>query len=50
MTSTDTATVSFPASANIAVDGQKAPSGPEAGVNGDHADGPGENLMLEKDA
>ncbi|MEU8659983.1 nitrate- and nitrite sensing domain-containing protein [Actinoplanes philippinensis] len=49
-TITDAATVSFPASADSAADGEKAPSGPEAGVNGDHADGPGENLMLEKDA
>ncbi|MFC4072180.1 nitrate- and nitrite sensing domain-containing protein [Actinoplanes subglobosus] len=46
----DAATVSLPASAAPAVDGEKAPSGPEAGVNGDHADGPGENLMLEKDS
>jgi signal transduction histidine kinase len=50
VTITDAATVSFPASADPAAGGEKAPSGPEAGVNGDHADGPGENLMLEKDA
>lgn len=50
VTTTNAATVSFPALADRAVTGQKAPSGPEAGVNGDHADGPGENLMLEKDA
>jgi signal transduction histidine kinase len=46
----DAATVSFPALAHSAADGEKAPSGPEAGVDGEHADGPGENLMLEKDA
>ncbi|MEU4158055.1 nitrate- and nitrite sensing domain-containing protein [Actinoplanes sp. NPDC026670] len=50
VTITDAATVSFPALADHAAAGEKAPSGPEAGVNGDHADGPGENLMLEKDA
>jgi signal transduction histidine kinase len=50
VTITDAATVSFPAPADSAAGGAKAPSGPEAGVNGDHADGPGENLMLEKDA
>ncbi|GAA4925277.1 nitrate- and nitrite sensing domain-containing protein [Actinoplanes utahensis] len=33
-----------------ATSGEKAPSGPEAGVDGDHAEGPGENLLLEKDA
>ncbi|GIE29149.1 hypothetical protein Ait01nite_021940 [Actinoplanes italicus] len=49
-TISDAATVSFPALAHPATDGEKAPSGPEAGVNGEHADGPGENLMLEKDA
>ncbi|MEV4278022.1 nitrate- and nitrite sensing domain-containing protein [Actinoplanes xinjiangensis] len=49
-TITDAANVSLPASADSAADGRKASSGPEAGVNGDHADGPGENLMLEKDA
>ena len=36
--------------ADSAADGEKAPSGPEAGVPGDHVDGPGENLLLEKDA
>jgi hypothetical protein len=51
----DAATVSFPAlvvsaRADSAKLGEKAPSGPEAGVDGDHADGPGENLLLEKDA
>jgi signal transduction histidine kinase len=50
VTISDAATVSFPALAESAVGGEKAPSGPEAGVNGEHADGPGENLMLEKDA
>ncbi|BEL09574.1 nitrate- and nitrite sensing domain-containing protein [Actinoplanes sichuanensis] len=50
VTITDAATVSLPALADHAATGEKAPSGPEAGVNGDHADGPGENLMLEKDA
>jgi signal transduction histidine kinase len=50
VTISDAATVSFPASADSAAGGEKAPSGPEAGVNGEHADGPGENLMLEKDA
>jgi signal transduction histidine kinase len=49
-TISDAATVSFPALAHSAADGEKAPSGPEAGVDGEHADGPGENLMLEKDA
>ncbi|WP_433793699.1 sensor histidine kinase [Actinoplanes sp. CA-252034] len=49
-TITDAATVSLPASAASAAGGENASSGPEAGVNGDHADGPGENPMLEKDA
>ena len=49
-TSSDAATVSLPAAADIAAGGRNAPSGPEAGVHGEHADGPGENLMLEKDA
>ncbi|GAA1603860.1 nitrate- and nitrite sensing domain-containing protein [Actinoplanes couchii] len=51
----DAATVSFPAlgdsaRADSVRTGEKAPSGPEAGVDGDHVDGPGENLLLEKDA
>ncbi|SDT68821.1 sensor histidine kinase [Actinoplanes derwentensis] len=51
----DAATVSFPAlvdsaRADSTKTGEKAPSGPEAGVAGDHVDGPGENLLLEKDA
>ncbi|MDI6101959.1 nitrate- and nitrite sensing domain-containing protein [Actinoplanes sp. NEAU-A12] len=50
VTSSDADTVSFPSAVHAAATGQKAPSGPEAGVNGEHADGPGENLMLEKDA
>jgi signal transduction histidine kinase len=50
VTISDAVTVSFPALADSAAGREKAPSGPEAGVNGEHADGPGENLMLEKDA
>ncbi|HWS32649.1 MAG TPA: nitrate- and nitrite sensing domain-containing protein [Actinoplanes sp.] len=46
----DAATVSFPALVDSTRAGEKAPSGPEAGVDGDHVDGPGENLLLEKDA
>jgi hypothetical protein len=50
MAPSDADTVVFPAGTGIVAGGQKAPSGPEADVNGEHVDGPGENLMLEKDA
>ncbi|MBW6432255.1 nitrate- and nitrite sensing domain-containing protein [Actinoplanes hulinensis] len=45
----DAATVSLPA-LPTAEENENAPSGPEVGVSGDHAEGPGENLLLEKDA
>ncbi|MEV0895800.1 nitrate- and nitrite sensing domain-containing protein [Actinoplanes sp. NPDC049802] len=43
----DAATVNLPA---VPAAGDNAPSGSEAGVHGDHAEGPGENPLLEKDA
>ncbi|GGN37338.1 hypothetical protein GCM10010109_63200 [Actinoplanes campanulatus] len=49
VTPDDAATVSLPA-LPTAEENENAPSGPEVGVSGDHAEGPGENLLLEKDA
>ncbi|MBO3739768.1 sensor histidine kinase [Actinoplanes flavus] len=49
VTPDDAATVSLPAPPT-AGENENAPSGPEVGVSGDHAEGPGENLLLEKDA
>ncbi|GGN67867.1 histidine kinase [Actinoplanes lobatus] len=49
VTPDDAATVSLPA-LPTAGENENAPSGPEVGVSGDHAEGPGENLLLEKDA